>query len=552
MFSSGNITMKSGVTVRGQGPTSTNLVFTAMTASTCSNPGTEAVCFAGSFNYYQAPQNTVNWTAGYTKGATVITVSSTTNMAVGKVLILDQINDTTDAGGIIISDQSPFISSAGSPAACRGSGASRRCQQEYHEITAINGFNITIDPPLQMPNWNASKTPQAWFATTVMTGAGLENLTINTGSASGLFNVHFFNANKCWLKNVRSIQTYNASHPGRAHVQGLTSSNIVIRDSYFYGTKNQSNLSYGIEMFNAGNWLIENNIFEHLVSPIVPGTGAGNVFTYNYSLDNYCTDAPGCSPTWNMPGPMWGHDAGSTYILQEGNQGTGTVVDALHGSSCCMTAFRNQFAGRDDAGHTAHTEVVELNIYQRYANLIGNVLGEAGYHNKYTTFQPDGNSCSTSIYSVGWDTQNCGGSNTDARTVATLLRWGNYDVVNNAVQFVSAEVPSGDAFYPNAVPGSQTLPPSFLYAAQPTAWWTTPWGTPPWPPVGPDVTGGTVTSGTGAASSLGGHAYKIPARLCYENTSKTSGILDFNATNCYKSVSGSAQPPSSPGGLLAN
>ena len=546
-FSSGNINMKSNVTLRGQGASSTNLVFTALNTTTCSNPGTEAVCFHGSFNYYQSAENSTNWTAGYTKGTSVITVASTANMAVGNVLILDQAIATVDAGGIIISDQSPFISSAGTPAACRTT-TPRRCQQEYHEIVAINGSNITITPPLQMPNWNSSQNPQVWYGSSQITLAGIEDLTINTGAAAGFFNFHFFNAHKCWLKGVRSIQTYNAAHPGRAHVQGLTASNVVIRDSYFYGTKNQANLSYGIETFNAGNWLVENNIFEHLVSPIVPGTGAGNVYGYNYSVDHYCTDAPGCNPSWNMPGPMWGHDAGSTYILQEGNQGTGTVVDALHGSSCCMTVFRNQFAGRD-AGRTSHTQVVELNIYQRYANLIGNVMGEAGYHTKYTTIQPDGANCSLSIYSIGWDTQGCGGSRTDALTAATMMRWGNYDVVNNAVRFVGAEVPSIDAFFPNAVPVSQILPPSFYLPTRPTSWWTTPWGTPPWPPVGPEVTGGNVTSGSGGASNLGGHAYKIPARLCYENTSKTGGILNFDATACYSAAPSDTTPPVAPTNL---
>ena len=32
---------------------------------------------------------------------------------------------------------------------------------------------------------------------------------------------------------------------------------------------------------------VRNNIFQHLVSPIVPGTANGNVFPYNYSLDHF-------------------------------------------------------------------------------------------------------------------------------------------------------------------------------------------------------------------------------------------------------------------------
>jgi hypothetical protein len=48
----------------------------------------------------------------------------------------------------------------------------------------------------------------------------------------------------------------------------------------------------------------------------------------------------------------------------------------------------------------------------------------------------------------------------------------------------------------------------------------------PWPATGPDVTGGNI-------ANTGGHANKNPAQVCYENTSQTSGILNFNADNCY-------------------
>ena len=48
-----------------------------------------------------------------------------------------------------------------------------------------------------------------------------------------------------------------------------------------------------------------------------------------------------------------------------------------------------------------------------------------------------------------------------------------------------------------------------------------------WPPLGPDVTGG---------QEMDGHAHKIPAQLCYDNTPRTAGILTFNASSCYGGV----------------
>jgi hypothetical protein len=34
-------------------------------------------------------------------------------------------------------------------------------------------------------------------------------------------------------------------------------------------------------------------------------------------------------------------------------------------------------------------------------------------------------------------------------------------------------------------------------------------------------------------SNVGGHAHKIPARVCYESTSATGGVLDFDGNACY-------------------
>jgi hypothetical protein len=52
-----------------------------------------------------------------------------------------------------------------------------------------------------------------------------------------------------------------------------------------------------------------------------------------------------------------------------------------------------------------------------------------------------------------------------------------------------------------------------------------------WPPIGPDVTGGNI-------ANTGGHANKIPAQLCYENTAKNAGgfLTAFDADACYSKL----------------
>jgi len=98
-----------------------------------------------------------------------------------------------------------------------------------------------------------------------------------------------------------------------------------------------------------------------------------------------------------------------------------------------------------------------------------------------------------------------------------------YDYATRQTRWNPAEIPAD-----NPVPSTQTLPPSLFLSARP-GWW----GAMPWPAIGPDVTGGQDPSG---------HAYKIPAQLCYESSPRNPDTtLVFNANNCYASA-----PPSVP------
>src|SRR5206468_2541024 len=69
---------KSGVTLRGAGADQTKLKFTNSNPSqSCFGPPSN-ICFKnGELNYSAAPTHSANWTAGYAKGATSITLSST-------------------------------------------------------------------------------------------------------------------------------------------------------------------------------------------------------------------------------------------------------------------------------------------------------------------------------------------------------------------------------------------------------------------------------------------------------------------------------------------
>ena len=182
----------------------------------------------------------------------------------------------------------------------------------------------------------------------------------------------------------------------------------------------------------------------------------------------------------------------------------------------------------------------------------------SGYHTTYELQQPSnptpgGNACDVTIWALGYRSQQCG---TDTATldpttpspnlmIASMMRWGNCDAANGLIaancRFVNAEVPSLISPFANPLPNSHELRASWYYAAPPTAWWghTSAWGlpNPAWPPIGPDVLNGTVPN-------VGGLAYKIPARLCYENTpadtTNYGGLspvpLNFSRTTCYQAA----------------
>src|SRR5207247_793303 len=75
-----------GITTRGHGPGSTFLRFSYSTAG-----GQGLVDFDGLVPW-PAP-TLVDWTAGYAKGSSKVTLSSVAGLSVGDMLVLDQLND---------------------------------------------------------------------------------------------------------------------------------------------------------------------------------------------------------------------------------------------------------------------------------------------------------------------------------------------------------------------------------------------------------------------------------------------------------------------------
>ncbi len=551
---------KSNVTLRGAGANQTFLVF----SSGGNGNGLGAVIYIanGDTDYSGGPSNVATWTAGYAVGTTsiklgAVTTGSVSNLQVGSLLILDQLDDAGDPGNIFV------CQTTGSDGTCSqeggsGNGRPGRAQNQQVVVTSITGsgpWTVGITPGLYAPNWRSGQTPGAWWSNSLpVTGVGIENLSIDATSVSNESGsiIQFDNATNSWVKNIRSINSSGASALHK-HVWLYQSSHITVRDSYFFGSAGASE-SYGVDSsYSSSDNLVENNICEHIATCTIAEGDTGSVFGYNYALDNFYT-ASGNSPNWQQA-DGYHHGVADNYRLWEGNEGSELELDDIHGTSFMLTAFRNYWSGFDPAGggaKTTQTVPIQIYAYTRYVNLVGNVLGTSTLHSIYTTATASSTDCGSStkgnvsIFVVGYSSEmgtrfaplgtcpsGLGAAFTmfnDTLAGTTLMRWGYYDTVSGSNQFNAGEVPSGINPYGNPVPGSQSLPASFYLAGKPP-FWATAFGTPPWPAIGPDVSGGNIPN-------LGGHANDNPAKMCFENlTADTNYGTPATISSCTESGS---------------
>lgn len=516
---SGGITFtnKSNVTLRGAGPTQTRLEFSGTTP--CGGLFTH-VCIRTSPQYDpDSSLNTVvNWTAGYSKGTTTITLSAVTGLSVGMHIVLDQTNDSNSDNGELWVCESTTCSIEGGAA-----GRTGRAQHQLVKVTAIDGTDVTIEPGVYMPNYETGKSPQAWWrGTQVLThDSGVENLTLDFGSGGFRGGFAIFSCYRCYSRNVKTI-----SGP-RAHYIVYTSSHSEIRDGYMFDVQGSGSQSYGIEQKMSFDGLVENMIVHHVTAAWQNGPGAGNVYAYNYMFDSYYTN-----PTGWQQSTHYSHTAGINYNLYEGNDAIGVTGDDVHGTHHLVTSFRNRFVGRDYGGtetKTQQTSAVLLYRYSRFYNFIGNIVGDNAYHTIYNCNLDSCGSPNLSVFRLG--------ISGDSVVSQTTMRWGNCDTVNDACRFEASEVPSTFSPYGNSVPGDNNLPSSFYRSSIPD-WFGYQGETVSWPAIGPDVTASDFSSGD---SQLGSTLYtnvsKIPARLCYEGGTYSgtyNEMTDFDADACYE------------------
>jgi len=527
----------SNVALRGAGANQTFLIFSG--GVSCN--GLDAViCVAGSNSGSYGPNQTATWTAGYTPGATSITLSTAAGLTAGQsIIVLDQCDDgytgtgcttgtATDTGNIWNCSLTGTCSDDSSGEATR----TNRSQEQSVLVTGCSpacpnsgSTTVTISPGLYMPNWRSGQNPGAWWSNAAgqLNFAGVENLSIDSTKVPSSVCPQYYgscgftlsNVYGGWVTGTRSIFTF------RSHVWLNGCYHCTVANNYMYGVQYANSGSYGVENYVGSDSLIVNNIADGVSEPFIStGPDEGVVWADNFSTNNFYNDSSG----WLDVGDRL-HSSGTAMDLWEGSITQGFQAEDIHGTHNFSTVFRNYYAGQQAScfGQSCYqpTQAGQFYCNSRYFNFIGNVLGTSSYYTDYQSMAPSGTGGNTSIYAIGWSgngaTTASGACAEDTLTPTSLMRWGNYDTVNAAVRFVSDEVPSNfndtagsPSPYVNPVPANDDLPASFYWSSQPSFWATT-YGTPPWPTIGPDVTGGNI-------SGAGGYANNNPAALVWQNS----------------------------------
>jgi hypothetical protein len=572
-WSSSLVSTASNVTLRGAGPNSTKLVFSG-TSTNCLGIGPVAMClYNGDSGSIGFTTNVLTVTAGMAQGATSVTVGaapvsnicgsgssacsgSLSNLHVGSIAIFNQLDDASETGNALFNGSTTFSQ--------QGDGGNvfpGRSQIQVVTVTGIAGSTVTFTPALYAPNWSSGKTPLITFSSSLpMTSFGLEDLTVDTqavtGSTADAAMIQFIWATNSWIKNVAMVNATTTSTAMHKHVWVASSNHITIRDSYEYGSSPSSE-AYGVDFWQSGDSLAENNICQKVATCEILEGGAGNVFGYHYAVDNFYDNG---DPQWQQC-DQFHHNAGDYYNLFEGNIGTCHTEDSIHGTAFANTIFRNALSGFDPSTSTAVKTQNLLTIntmgYARYLNYVGNVLGYGGHGSAYSYSMSSTVDCgigNSGMVFLQGDTGQIGSEYssacyggplsppgpvpndvvTNAGPIDSSMIFSNWDAVTAGVH--SPHTASGASTYPGLSSPAAISGYASLYLPSQPSWWAFPSGSvAPFPGIGSDVIGGNI-------SSTSGHAWLNPANNCYKNvlgglTNGSSTALAFDANSCYTGTS---------------
>ena len=432
------LTISKGIALRGEGMDRTKIVMNLNSGKIVIQIGANIV-LRGRFPI----------ASGYTKGSTQLTFSSSSvlsDVSVGDMIAVYQENDpnlldagTTNWGGL------------------NHSSGSMSFQIQLVKVTAKNGATLTIHRPLYW-NLQAGLNPEVRRYINTVTGAGIEDLCVETTNYYTADSVRIKGGIDCWIKNVKVY------HAAKSFIWLSMSLNCEVRGCYVYDPWNSSGGSgYGYHLFgpNSDNLIEDNIALNCRHSFVLEGGISGCVISYNYSRDPHSSD----SPKW-VYNDMITHAVHPFMNLYEGNFLHKWSEDYVHGSASHNTGFRNyiRIIGESTYDYSQGQRAVTQERRNHYCNVVGNVLGWPGAVGTYCYEYESGAKC---IYKLGY-TGEGGMTITDPQVRERLIRHGNYDYATQTIVWDSGIT-------------DRTLPNSLYLTGKPAFF-----GTLAWPPIGPD------------------------------------------------------------------
>jgi len=506
---------QNGVTLRGSGAQSTIVTLT----------GTAMIQMGGAYG-----TTTCTWTSGFAQGATSLTMSgcSGPTLVAGELALLQQCDtgfsgagcttgSSVDNGGLYVCGNTSACIRAG-----EGTGTPESQSQAVYVTSVTNkgggSYTVNFTPGLYMPNWSSSNSPTVnatpGAKTSSVYGNGIEDMTLyNTGTAN--FSVNFNISYASWVKGVRFLGSGAITPLGMYNDKN----SLVMNNYIFADVALGSNYPPAMQEGGDSDDLVINNFMTSGVPWEGTGSAEGNVVAYNYSRDTFTAYVI----------DFFEHNAGSAFMMYEGNQTGSFQDDDTHGTHDLNTWFRNYISGWEEPYVTLNPAGITWDSFARFENAVGNSIGSAQLTNYQSTW-------SDRLPSYAYSLDSTSSAHDDPLVQATALRWGNCDTVTGTCRFQSSEVPTaltGNAVpFQNSVPSNNNLPCSFFlptytstnctptysggtglsfwkvctsWTAFPTSCATT--ETPAFPIAGPDITGGPYVNG---------HAYDNPASIAFQ------------------------------------
>ena len=626
LLNGGTLSVPSNVTLRGQGANLTVL-------NSIGKGGYVVVLGQGSG--LQAPYliNSTAINGGTNAGSKSITVANASGISAGTFLLITELNDLTNKHVTIYGDEGNCSYCATWPDGFAGT----RVAGQIDKVTAVNGTTLTLEQPLfnayneSLPDWKPNSAyalavainpaaqpthvytqatnnksnpftctsgpsapvfptnggtvadgtcswkdqgigtttkPLATYFPMQAQYAGVEDLQIYANNTGRSGNIKMGMCAYCWVSGVEGNYT-DGDHVDLAWGYHDAVVNSYWSNAYLHTSGTDSDVL--LDNFTTGS-LIQNNILERLHSGVMlNGGSAGNVVAYNYAIGFFDAGYPLTSAE-----EFYMHSAHSEFNLWEGNIGTSTKADSIHGSNGYMTFFRewmqgaqkvcNPLSGRATVvctpvgthgspgvngwwGYT-NSRRLELSALNSFSNVVGLILGS---QDRLNLRYPE----TAVVYGV------CGGSiSTHCGTLSRVFGSAGFDMAlgySNSgdggqpgggsiagydsllpvnTMFAHGVYSSADSTLTWASGVTHKLPASFYLPFKP-AWF----GSVPFPPIGPDVVGGSANSF--------GYAYSIPSEVCYESvmggTDSRNSPLKFDANTCYGS--GKSEGPAAPTNL---